>query len=103
MKRSILAGLGPLLLLACSTSTALPVDEGPDLASPSVKPDLSTVTSCAGAGCGFVVQEWGTYTSVEASDGHALGGVHHVDEALPTWVHSRNFTRRDRYFLEELP
>jgi hypothetical protein len=51
----------------------------------------------------FVVQEWGTYTSVQASDGHALGGVHHVDEALPFWVHQRNFSNQQSYFFEELP
>jgi hypothetical protein len=52
---------------------------------------------------GLLVQEWGTYTSVQASDGHALGGVHHVDEALPTWVHRRNFTDRSNYYFEQLP
>ncbi len=40
--------------------------------------------------CGPVVHEWGTYTSVVASDGHALGGVHHVDEPLPSWVFRRS-------------
>lgn len=55
------------------------------------------------ATCGLVVQEWGTYTSVQASDGHPLGGVHHVDEALPAWVHSRNWSNRNTYFFEELP
>jgi hypothetical protein len=60
-------------------------------------------TGTATDSCGLVVQEWGTYTSVEASDGHALGGVHHVDEALPTWVHSRNWSNRSAYFFEQLP
>src|SRR5262249_52309136 len=52
---------------------------------------------------GLVVQEWGTFTSVEAADGHPLGGVHHVDEALPPWVHQRNFTDRSNYYFEQLP
>ena len=51
----------------------------------------------------LVVHEWGTYTSVQASDGHALGGVHHVDEALPLWVHQRNFDNPQSYFFESLP
>src|SRR5437763_571713 len=68
--------------------------------------DRCTVGSCEGtpsAACGLIVQEWGTYTSVETSDGHPLGGVHHVDEALPVWVHSRNWNDRNNYFFEELP
>jgi hypothetical protein len=40
---------------------------------------------------------------VQASDGHPLGGVHHVDEALPTWVHKRNWTNKSDYFFEQLP
>jgi len=62
-----------------------------------------TTTSSSAGGDAFVVQEWGTYTSVQASDGHALGGVHHVDEALPTWVHQRNLTDPQNYFFEALP
>jgi hypothetical protein len=48
------------------------------------------------------VEEWGTYTSVQASDGHALGGVHHEDERLPSWVHRRDLGAGD-YYLEQLP
>jgi hypothetical protein len=52
--------------------------------------------------CGLRVQEWGTYTSVQASDGHALGGVHHEDERLPAWVHRRDWGP-DAYYVEMLP
>jgi hypothetical protein len=52
---------------------------------------------------GLVVHEWGTYTSVQASDGHTLGGVHHEDEALPTWVHRRNLNDPQNYYFEQLP
>jgi hypothetical protein len=59
---------------------------------------------CADASCdGLVVQEWGTYTSVQGTDGTTIGGVHHVDEALPWFVHSRNFTNPSSYFFEKLP
>jgi hypothetical protein len=51
----------------------------------------------------LLVQEWGTYTSVQASDGHTLTGVHHVDEGLPSWVHRRNFTDPSNYYFEQLP
>ena len=64
----------------------------------------TTPPPCADASCdGLVAQEWGTYTSVQGSDGKTLGGVHHVDEALPTWVHRRNFTNPSEYFFEKLP
>lgn len=61
-------------------------------------------TSTGGAtGAGLVVHEWGTYTSVHASDGHALGGVHHEDETLPPWVYRRNFNNPQEYYFESLP
>jgi hypothetical protein len=82
--------VGALSLIACN-APGVPASPPPGQVCPG------------GAGCGLTVQEWGTYTSVEASDGHPLGGVHHVDEALPPWVHSRNWTRRDAYFFESLP
>jgi hypothetical protein len=50
-----------------------------------------------------IVHEWGTYTSVQASDGHSLGGVHHEDEALPAWVHRRNLNDPQNYYFEQLP
>ena len=64
----------------------------------------ATPPPCADASCdGLIAQEWGTYTSVQGTDGKTLGGVHHVDEALPNWVHSRNFTNPSSYFFEKLP
>jgi len=55
------------------------------------------------SGAELVVHEWGTYTSVQASDGHSLGGVHHEDEALPAWVHRRNLNDPQNYYFEQLP
>jgi hypothetical protein len=55
------------------------------------------------AGNATIVHEWGTYTSVQASDGHSLGGVHHEDEALPAWVHRRNLNDPQNYYFEQLP
>ena len=38
---------------------------------------------------GFVVHEWGTLTSVVASDGSLLPGLHHEEEDLPPFVADR--------------
>jgi hypothetical protein len=37
----------------------------------------------------FIVHEWGTFTSVQGSNGKPLGGSHHGEERLPAFVHSR--------------
>ncbi len=36
------------------------------------------------------VHEWGTFTSVQASDGTDLEGLHHEEEPLPPFVHGRD-------------
>src|SRR6266849_3214341 len=38
----------------------------------------------------FVVHEWGTFVSMEGSDGLALEGLHHDEADLPAFVHSRS-------------
>lgn len=35
----------------------------------------------------LVVHEWGTFTSLQGSDGVVLEGLHHEEEALPEFVH----------------
>jgi hypothetical protein len=49
---------------------------------------------------GLVVHEWGTFTSVQGSDGIALEGLQHEEEGLPAFVYSRSKVRacplRDR-------
>src|SRR6185436_5387696 len=87
-----------VLAIACSgRSPAFPPVETtePDAAPPIAPPVVPPVE-------GLRVEEWGTYTSVQASDGHALGGVHHEDEVLPAWVHRRDLGAGD-YYLEQLP
>ena len=48
----------------------------------------------------LVVHEWGTFTSVQGSDGVALEGLQHEEESLPSFVYSRSKVRacplRDR-------
>ena len=41
---------------------------------------------------GFKVHEWGTFTSVQGSDGVPLIGLHHEEEALPSFVHNLDFS-----------
>jgi hypothetical protein len=41
------------------------------------------------AGDPLIVHEWGTFTSMQGSDGACLEGLHHEEEALPGFVYSR--------------
>jgi len=45
---------------------------------------------------GFVVHEWGTFTSVSGSDGALLPGLHHEEEDLPRFVADRMAVAKDR-------
>lgn len=38
----------------------------------------------------LVVHEWGTFTSVQGSNGQPLGGMHHEEEQLPNFVGGRD-------------
>ena len=57
---------------------------------PPIRPDTE----------GLVIHEWGTFTSVQGSDGVGLEGLHHEEEALPWFVYDRAAVRecplRDR-------
>jgi hypothetical protein len=44
----------------------------------------------------WVVHEWGTYLSVQGSDGVTLGGMVDSEEALPLWVRERDLGGRSR-------
>ncbi|MCZ6596341.1 MAG: hypothetical protein O7B99_01745 [Planctomycetota bacterium] len=48
--------------------------------------------SPSGAG-DYVVHEWGTFTSMQGSDGLTLAGLQHEEEALPDFVYSRSEVR----------
>jgi hypothetical protein len=100
-----------LLAFACSNTAALPPEPPPPATVPPVvmppvvmppvvmPPAMMPPTVIPE---GLRVEEWGTYTSVQASDGHPLGGVHHEDERLPAWVHRRDLGAGG-YYLEQLP
>jgi len=51
----------------------------------------------------LVVHEWGTFTSMQGSNGIALEGLHHEEEPLPDFVHSQMALRADRAFLAAHP
>src|SRR5438876_11475028 len=38
----------------------------------------------------FVVHEWGTFTTLSASDGTLLPGLYKEEESLPSFVHSHS-------------
>lgn len=63
---------------------------------------VAAVAALALAGCGaerpgngassvhgLVVHEWGTFTSLQGSDGRVMDGLHHTEELLPAFVHGR--------------
>ena len=59
----------------------------------------ATATAC-GPGLAvegtWVVHEWGTYLSVQGSDGVTLGGMVDSEEALPLWVRERDLGGHSR-------
>jgi len=50
----------------------------------------STESNSTSQGDGLVVHEWGTFTSMLGSSGAELEGLHHEEERLPMFVHSRS-------------
>lgn len=45
----------------------------------------------------FVVHEWGTFTSVLGSDGERLGGLHHEEEQLPSFIVGRDLLKETSF------
>jgi hypothetical protein len=83
--RALAFVFGSLALgVACSGK---PLDRGTGAGSTAISghPPVPTPTVTSG----LVVHEWGTFTSVNGSDGALLEGLHHEEEALPTFVHGR--------------
>jgi hypothetical protein len=62
----------------------------------------AAVARAAGAPAGegtWVVHEWGTFLSVQGSDGTTLGGMVDSEEALPMFVRQRDLNGRSRASL----
>lgn len=65
--------------------------------------DSQAVVPDAAAANGFIVHEWGTFTSMQTSAGATLEGMHHEDEALPGFVHGRDIAILQSKAMESLP
>ena len=50
--------------------------------SPCITPSLAQKTNPTG----FIVHEWGTFTTLAGSDGILLPGLYHEEEQLPNFV-----------------
>ncbi len=74
-------GASPDATLTADVPPAGDTTRGPRPAADVVAPRRSTAS--------LVVHEWGTFTSVQASDGTTLFGLHHEEEALPPFVYGR--------------
>jgi hypothetical protein len=48
---------------------------------------------------GLIAHEWGTFTSMQGSQGMVLDGLHHESERLPAFVHTNLGTSRESPFL----
>ena len=59
------------------------------MASPGAAPSTPDKSS-------FIVHEWGTFLSVQGSDGVTLGGMVDNDEVLPAFVESRSIANWNR-------
>lgn len=82
------------------TPAAPPQVTTPDVATPDgATPEFPETTLPAAKG--FVVHEWGTFTSVQDSTGKSQPGLHHEDEELPAWVYRRDLG--PNAYFEELP
>ncbi len=51
---------------------------------------LAAAVAADSADPGYVLHEWGTFTTLAGSDGVLLEGIHADDHALPGFVHSRD-------------
>ena len=80
------------------TGAADVVPPAPDVAKPA--PDTTQPPAVQN---GLVVHEWGTFTSVQGSDGKTLDGLHHEEEGLPGFVYGRAKTLKKQKGLEGLP
>jgi hypothetical protein len=91
MKTSLLPLLS-VALTACfgaDISRTTAVAEAPQPTEEPAKKPGAFRSQPAPARTPFVVHEWGTFTSLQGSDGVAQAGMHHEEEALPAFVYGR--------------
>lgn len=91
-------------LLSCVAAVAIPcipVSEYQE--PPGSAPDAASEVIPSTPHDGFEVHEWGTFTSLQGSNGVALPGMHRDDEALPDFVHRRAINAQAPKGLEGIP
>jgi hypothetical protein len=72
------------------TSPAAPTNPtAPTTPTTPTAPTTPITPSTDPSVAGLVVHEWGTFTSVRSSAGAQMEGLHHEEEALPSFVHGR--------------
>jgi hypothetical protein len=64
-----------------------PTGDRPTTPAPEVESPPNTPATTPDQG--LVVHEWGTFTSVQGTNGVPLEGLHHEEERLPDFVHGR--------------
>lgn len=108
--RGLLLAAATFALIACDGPTG--PDPGLATAGPAADPLLEptaptppTAPAVAPSPLGdrLIVHEWGTWTSLQASDGATMDGLHHEEEALPEFVARRCFSCAGDKGFEELP
>ena len=70
---------------------------------PASTPPVVVTTTTPAAPQGFVMHEWGTFTSVQGSDGSSQDGMQHEEEALPKFVYGRAPLAMHQKQIEGLP
>lgn len=76
----------------------------PRVVTDPVDPPVTTPAEPAEpASGGLIAHEWGTFTSMQGSDGVALLGMHHEEEPLPEFVVSRSNLMLQQKGIEALP
>ncbi|MGE3760189.1 MAG: hypothetical protein AB7H97_20660, partial [Pseudobdellovibrionaceae bacterium] len=51
---------------------------------------ISTIQASFAKPSGYIMHEWGTFTSLQGSNGVAMRGLHHEEEKLPSFVSTRD-------------
>src|ERR1700733_14896855 len=83
MNRIRAASIASLLALAaCHSTTDTPVAEIASAPNPGGAPNPAVAMG------DLVAHEWGTFTTMQGSDGMFLDGLQHESESLPAFVHA---------------
>src|SRR5436189_4508743 len=87
-RRSVALLTASCLLLLAGVGLALPKDEPQAAPKEQIQPAEETPVEVNPK---LIVHEWGTFLSVQGSDGVTMGGMVASEESLPPFVESRTF------------